>query len=50
MRRGDELGVPFADTWSCYKGGVAHCGTCGTCVERREAFADAGVVDPTEYA
>jgi 7-cyano-7-deazaguanine synthase len=49
VRRGDELGVPFAGTWSCYRGGVAHCGTCGTCVERRESFADAGVVDPTEY-
>lgn len=49
VRRGAELGVPFASTWSCYKGGDAHCGTCGTCVERREAFALAGVVDPTEY-
>jgi 7-cyano-7-deazaguanine synthase len=27
-----------------------HCGTCGTCVERREAFALAHVVDPTVYA
>jgi 7-cyano-7-deazaguanine synthase len=50
VRRGDELGVPFADTWSCYKGGDRHCGTCGTCVERREAFELAGVPDPTEYA
>jgi 7-cyano-7-deazaguanine synthase len=47
---GAHLGVPFADTWSCYKGGPAHCGRCGTCVERREAFAVAGVADPTEYA
>ena len=38
VRHGDELGVPFADTWSCYKGGDVHCGTCGTCVERIEAF------------
>jgi 7-cyano-7-deazaguanine synthase len=50
VRRGAALGVPFAETWSCYKGGVVHCGVCGTCVERREAFAVAGVVDPTEYA
>ena len=50
VRRGDELGVPFADTWSCYKGGEAHCGTCGTCVERIEAFELAGVPDPTRYA
>jgi 7-cyano-7-deazaguanine synthase len=43
------LGVPLAATWSCYRGRVAHCGTCGTCVERREAFAGAGVDDPTIY-
>ncbi|CCH17781.1 7-cyano-7-deazaguanine synthase [Micromonospora lupini str. Lupac 08] len=49
-RLGDTIGVRFADTWSCYKGGERHCGTCGTCVERREAFAMAGVTDPTEYA
>jgi 7-cyano-7-deazaguanine synthase len=47
---GARLGVPFAETWSCYKGGAVHCGRCGTCVERREAFEIAGVVDPTEYA
>ena len=49
-RRGHELGVDFAQTWSCYKGGDVHCGTCGTCVERREAFQVAGLVDPTVYA
>lgn len=47
---GGRLDVPFADTWSCYKGGEVHCGRCGTCVERREAFDLAGVTDPTEYA
>jgi 7-cyano-7-deazaguanine synthase len=47
---GARLGVDFARTWSCYKGGAVHCGTCGTCVERREAFLLAGLVDPTEYA
>jgi 7-cyano-7-deazaguanine synthase len=46
---GARLGVDFARTWSCYKGGAVHCGKCGTCVERREAFAQAGVVDPTIY-
>lgn len=46
---GAELNVPFADTWSCYKGGTSHCGRCGTCVERREAFELAAVTDPTEY-
>jgi len=48
-RRGHELGVDFAQTWSCYKGGDIHCGTCGTCVERREAFELAGLSDPTTY-
>ncbi|MDV7338342.1 7-cyano-7-deazaguanine synthase QueC [Terasakiella sp. A23] len=47
---GTKLNVPYADTWSCYKGGDIHCGRCGTCVERREAFHLAGVEDPTEYA
>ena len=49
VRRGAALGVNFADTWSCYKGGAVHCGTCGTCVERKEAFDLAGTVDPTIY-
>ena len=48
--RGHALGVDFLQTWSCYKGGTLHCGTCGTCVERREAFMLAGVTDPTVYA
>ncbi len=46
---GARLGVDFARTWSCYKGGAVHCGQCGTCVERREAFLEAGLVDPTVY-
>ena len=50
VRRGAELGVPFAKTWSCYKGGDLHCGRCGTCIERREAFDLAKVIDPTPYA
>ncbi|WDT53519.1 7-cyano-7-deazaguanine synthase QueC [Streptomyces sp. G7(2002)] len=45
-----ELKVPFELTWSCYRGGEVHCGTCGTCTERREAFSLAGVCDPTPYA
>ena len=48
-RLGAELAVDFARTWSCYKGGAIHCGTCGTCVERREAFLLAGIADPTPY-
>ncbi len=46
---GAKLGVEFGRTWSCYRGGRVHCGRCGTCVERREAFQQAGVADPTEY-
>ncbi len=46
---GARLGVDLGRTWSCYKGGAIHCGRCGTCVERREAFADAGLPDPTAY-
>lgn len=46
---GHELGVDFSRTWSCYKGGDTHCGSCATCVERREAFMIAGIPDPTEY-
>lgn len=48
-RRGAELGVDFGRTWSCYAGGEIHCGRCGTCVERREAFLLAGLPDPTRY-
>lgn len=48
-RHGKALGVDYARTWSCYKGGDVHCGRCGTCIERREALRDAGIPDPTEY-
>ena len=47
--RGKALGINYAETWSCYKGGAKHCGKCGTCVERREAFAWAGIDGTTEY-
>jgi 7-cyano-7-deazaguanine synthase len=50
VRRGAAIGIDFARTWSCYKGGEIHCGSCGTCVERREAFLLAGVPDPTIYS
>jgi 7-cyano-7-deazaguanine synthase len=46
---GARLRVPFELTWSCYKGGKQHCGRCGTCTERAEAFRLAGVTDPTGY-
>jgi 7-cyano-7-deazaguanine synthase len=50
VRLGSDMGVPYEHTWSCYEGGKVHCGKCGTCVERQEAFYLAGVQDPTEYA
>lgn len=46
----EGLRAPLALTWSCYEGGDIHCGRCGTCVERAEAFHVAGVADPTTYA
>lgn len=49
VKKGQTAGTPFHKTWSCYKGGDIHCGTCGTCVERKEAFQLAGIEDPTIY-
>ncbi len=50
VRRGKDLAIDYAMTWSCYQGGDCQCGRCGTCVERREAFALAGIDDKTSYA
>jgi 7-cyano-7-deazaguanine synthase len=49
VRLGVQLGVPFAQTWSCYRGGQKHCGRCGTCTERKAAFVEADTFDPTDY-
>lgn len=46
---GQRLGVLWDETWSCYEGGDIHCGRCGTCVERKEAFYLASVADTTRY-
>ncbi len=46
---GVALGVDFAHTYSCYKGREVHCGLCGTCRERKDAFLAAGIPDPTHY-
>ena len=50
VRRGVELGLPFELTLSCMqpKDG-SHCGRCSKCRERRDAFREAGVADPTPY-
>lgn len=46
VKLGMSLTVPFKLTWSCYKGLERPCLTCGTCVERIDAFLKAGSVDP----
>ena len=48
-KRGAELAVPFELTWTCYKGGELHCGKCGACQERREAFATHEIDDPVAF-
>ena len=49
VRIGTELQVPFNQTWTCYAGGTMHCGTCGACHSRKQAFTQAGITDPTSY-
>lgn len=46
---GKNLGIDYSTTYSCYKGGENHCGVCGTCRERRESLAMAGIDDKTIY-
>jgi 7-cyano-7-deazaguanine synthase len=49
IREGAKLGVPFEATWSCYRDGAKHCGKCESCLNRKKAFTEAGVADPTKY-
>ncbi|HYM38981.1 MAG TPA: 7-cyano-7-deazaguanine synthase QueC [Thermoplasmata archaeon] len=50
VRRGEELGVPWALTWSCYRGEEKACGVCDSCQLRLKGFREAGVKDPLPYA
>ena len=49
VKTGLAIGVPYELTWSCYEGGEKACGTCGTCIDRLNAFKANGVEDPIEY-
>ena len=46
---GKQLGIDYSKTYSCYNGGIKHCGRCATCLERKEALRIAGIYDTTEY-
>ena len=49
VKKGVALGIDYGKTYSCYRGKERHCGRCGTCQERKEAFKEAGIIDPTNY-
>ncbi len=50
VRKGEELGVPWELTWSCYRGAAKACGVCDSCQLRLKGFREAGVKDPLPYA
>jgi len=50
LKKGKELGVPFHLTWSCYFNESIHCGVCESCMNRKRAFSEAKLSDPTKYS
>ncbi len=46
VRQGLAMKVPYELTWSCYEGGEKPCGTCGTCIDRINAFKLNNAIDP----
>ncbi len=49
IKKGAELGVPLEFTWSCYRNAEKHCGKCESCVNRKKAFQESGILDVTNY-
>ena len=49
VKTGLDINVPYQFTWSCYEGNEEQCGTCGTCIDRKEAFKANNVEDPVGY-
>ena len=49
IKKGCELGVPFGLTWSCYRDAEKHCGKCESCVNRKKAFQESSIIDPSKY-
>ena len=49
IKEGAKLGVPFELTWSCYCDAAKHCGKCESCVNRKKAYHEAAIADPTKY-
>lgn len=50
VQKGEELGVPWKLTWSCYHGRAKACGVCDSCQLRLKGFREAGLKDPLPYA